>query len=212
MKKICLLIVLCFVGISIHAQVQWGVKAGVNMSKWSQQDANIADPETHAIMYYAEDDYAVGFSVGGTMNYQFNKSFSLQPELLFSLLQSNFKGELHNSDFGTEKSVIRYQNFYLQLPVNLKYSIELSNNNSVQLLAGPYIGYGLFGGVFFNGENVNSKIFDFTDRLDYGLNFGLGYEINHKYTINASYLLGLKEINPLDSKWSSFQLSVGYLF
>ncbi len=202
MKKVCLLTVLCFIGISLQAQVQWGVKAGVNASRYSPSSFDILDPLTMDPIGKLKVDYSYGFLIGGTMNYGFSPSFSVQPELLFTLMQNSIG-----------KANIRYQNFYLQLPVNLKYSHYQSNGNAIQLFAGPYVGYGLFGNIYENGKSVNDNIFDgVNDRFDYGLNFGIGYEINKKYVINASYLLGLQKMNPFDEKWRSFQLSVGYLF
>ena len=203
MKRLNLLITLVFIGISVSGQIRWGGKAGLNFSKYIGTDAvHITDPTGKDIGTLDNNiKYAPGFSVGGFMNYDLDKMFSIQPELSFSLLQSSLKFDDNNT---------RHQNFYIQLPVNLKFSHHISDDNSIQLLAGPYIGYGLFGGLFANGKNMHTDMFSesYNKRFDVGLNFGFGYQFNDTYVISASYLLGLKKINPLDARWSSFQLSV----
>ena len=205
MKQLWLIILLLyFSGIGAHAQTRFGVKAGATASKYNADEINITNG-SGVDVGVADYKFGYGFRIGGVMEYALNRSFTVQPGLLFSLLQASIGAE--NLDEN-----VRHQSFYLQLPVNAKYKYNFANGDNLHFLAGPYIGYGLFGRVYADGEDQDYDIFDkgYDERFDAGLNFGLGYEIAKKYSLNAGFQLGLKEMNLLNAKWRSFELSLTY--
>lgn len=93
---------------------------------------------------------------------------------------------------------------YLILPIMAKAKIT----EDFIAEAGPQIGY------LVSGESAADTFQD----LDYGVNFGLEYQINDNFNIGTRYNLGLSNIyskdflGDFDAKNGVLQLSVGYRF
>lgn len=73
MKKILLLTAGFFVSISMFAQIEYGVRAGVNVSNLDFEPAPTFD-NTHRN----------GFAFGGFIDYKFSEKLSVMPELMYS--------------------------------------------------------------------------------------------------------------------------------
>ena len=199
--------------------VTFGVKAGANLSTLKTD----LDGEK----------YLLGYHFGGLADIKFSEKFSIQPELLYSLegakIDDSFSFEDEGTTFGIDyKEDIKLA--YLQLPVMFKYQVAKNLN----LEAGPQIGYLLSAKsdydvtLRFDGEVMtdsgSEKIKDQVKSLNFGLNFGLGYEFSNKMFVQGRYHLGLSDINDSEPsadedsidrgsiKNSSFQVSVGYKF
>ncbi|WP_372757110.1 porin family protein [Mariniflexile sp.] len=196
-------------------EVNWGVKAGVNMSTL-KTDLN-------------QEKYLLGYHLGGLAEIKINEKFLLQPELLYSLLGGKIEDSFSFDDEGTTFNTKYKEDVklaYLQLPVMAKYQIV----NKLNLEIGPQIGYLLSGKsdydvtMNFDGESITDSgsedIKDQVKSLDFGLNFGLGYELSNKMIIQGRYHLGLSNINDTEASFdedsvdrgsvknSSFQVSV----
>ena len=199
--------------------VEFGVKAGTNMSTLKTD----LDGEK----------YLLGYHFGGLADIKFNEKFSIQPELLYSLEEAKIDDSFSFEDEGTTFGIDYKEDIklaYLQLPVMLKYQVA----KNLSLEAGPQIGYLLSAKSDYNvklqfddeimTDSGSEKIKDQIKSLDFGLNFGLGYQFNNKMFIHGRYHVGLSDINDSEPgidedsidrgsiKNSSFQVSVGFKF
>ncbi|SDW96125.1 Outer membrane protein beta-barrel domain-containing protein [Lutibacter oricola] len=208
MKKIVLSAIFAIVLVSnITSQVKFGVKSGVNMSKFS------GDLNNTEIIY--------GFNAGVFGELKLSDKISLQPELSFSKQGSKF--DYNNESPGYKEFKMEYINSTFML----KY--YLTKNISVE--SGPQIGFllsaqdiGLFDANAFILEleevEMVTEVEDVKDsykNVDYGVNFGLSYEIKKKYIISARYYLGFKNIEDYESfsgkiKNEVLSFSIGYKF
>ncbi|WP_257668682.1 porin family protein [Parapedobacter tibetensis] len=213
MKK--LLSVLIVLGISIGAfaqEVGYGVKAGLNLGKYS----NVSD---------AAKDYQKmnpSFYVSGYADLAVAPQFSIQPGIS---LQG--KGEKYDFDGDNMDGSVTTNVMALEIPVNAVYYIPTGSSGSVFLGAGPYVGYSLSGktkvkgnvGDIWGGEGDYDLKFSGDDKdqkpFDFGVNFMAGYRLSNGFLINAGYGLGLSNLSPSDnsdSKFSNRVLSFGVGF
>ena len=221
MKKIVLVLFGVLFLTVANAQIRWGVKAGGNLSKITDKlDGDKIDGAKARL----------GFHLGGMMEYSFNPSFALQPELLFSVNggKTEFEGILDipgmgDVDFkGDEISTI----YQIQIPVNLKYVMG-TDDMKFFVTAGPYFGIGLSAkgklkglanykdltsiGIEQTGVNLcDNRV----KRFDFGIGARIGIEIK-KIMIGAGYQFGITNLSDIDktsSRLGTFQLSVGYFF
>lgn len=208
MKKITILILL-LVSFSFvsEAQMNFGVKAGLNLATVSGDDVVNAEIKP-------------GYQVGLATNFSMGEAFSIQPGLILS---GKGTGNSEIDDYSLNTN-------YLEIPINAVYNVS-----GFQIFAGPYLGFGLFGKLKglendvdieftndvdseeFNIENME-KVYQ--NSLDYGLNFGAGYMITETIQVQAAYGLGLGNNHPkVDGEEpndkisnSVIQLNVSYFF
>ncbi|MBW3519424.1 porin family protein [Flavobacterium sp. NKUCC04_CG] len=174
---------------AIYAQtpdIKIGAKAGVNF-------ANVTD-----------GDMKTGFHVGGLVEIFINEKFSVQPELLYST-----QGAKANNKISELKLD------YINVPIMAKYYVM----EGLSVQAGPQVAFLMkaeseissVGGIPVTGT------FDIKDSLntvDFGVNFGAGYELPMGVFAEARYNLGLTKLPKEggDYKNSVIQISVGYKF
>lgn len=200
MKKLVLAAVAVFaIGNSAFAQqeVKFGPKAGVNFSNISGLD---------------NAEMKTGFHVGAVAEIKFNEKFSIQPEVLYSA---------QGAKFTNNNSEVKWNNDYINIPIMFKY--YLVDGFSVE--AGPQVGFltkaeqeGTFGG--YTGT---TDVKDNYKSVDFGVNFGLAYDLPSGLFVNARYNLGLSKIGEdytignttfeaADHKNSVIQVGLGYKF
>ncbi|KIA99658.1 porin family protein [Flavobacterium sp. JRM] len=203
MKKITLSIVavLAF-GFANAQEVKFGVKGGINLSTFTGDVENVSSK--------------VGFQVGGFAEIKLTEKFSIQPELLYSLqgakIDQSEEGYRYES---TEKFS------YLNIPVMAKYYVA----EKFSLEAGPQIGFLLSAKSdftetddFFGTTSGDEDVKDSYKSIDFGVNFGAGYDFTENLSAGIRYNLGLSNIADFEEgdntkiKNSVFSLSVGYKF
>ena len=200
MKKIILTVAaVCAFGFANAQETKFGVKGGINLSNYSGDS----------------DDYEgkVGFNVGGFAEIKISDKFAIQPELLFSTQGAKF------SESGPDFTVTYKENLsYLNIPVMAKYYVA----DKFSIEAGPQIGFlvaakgkgeGNFTGTNFSeSEDIKS---DF-NTVDFGVNFGLGFDFTEKVSLGFRYNLGLSNVIKDSSDFkdanSVLSLSIGYKF
>jgi opacity protein-like surface antigen len=198
MKKIMLTAaaVLAF-AFSNAQETKFGVKAGVNL---------------HTLTGDVEDQSSkIGFQAGAFAEFKLSDKFAIQPELLYSTQGTKFEE-------GDDE--IKYNLSYLNIPVMAKYYVA----EKFSLEAGPQIGFLLSAkgkydfvedGVSVSGDE---DIKDSFESIDFGLNFGAGYDFTENLSAGLRYNLGLSNIaktedgNDSKVKNGVFSLSVGYKF
>ena len=207
-KSVVLSAVFCLMTItSINAQIRFGVKAGGNFS-----NLYVGGNKTGT----SSDQYKGRFSYhfGGVMEYSLNRTFSIQPELLYLNHGSNMKD---NNSFGMKDGHITLNT--LQLPVNLKAAFDISNNR-IFVYGGPYLSYHMYGKA--RGKLDGSKkasdieLFSRNDgmkRWDYGVGIGAGMEID-KFTIGIGNQIGIADIDEGSGRMrtGNVTVSLGYFF
>ncbi|MCA5004471.1 porin family protein [Sphingobacterium bovistauri] len=193
-----------------QAQTSYGIKAGVNLSKFSNTDN-------------AENN--VGFHITGFADMPIAPNFSIQPGLSLQNKGSKHSGGI--SGGGTTASIEgKFSTMSVEIPVNFVYYVPAGNSGSLFLGAGPYAGYNISGkykvsgNIGENGGDIEEDI-DFTGddkdmkAFDAGVNFLAGYKLANGFLINAGYGLGLTNLSPsdkTDDKISNRVLSFGVGF
>ncbi|MFD1769103.1 porin family protein [Sphingobacterium suaedae] len=190
-----------------QAQTSWGLKAGVNLGKYS----NPSD---------IEKDYQVmnpSFYVTGFADLPVASQFSIQPGVSLQGKGNKFKYDGDGLDGTFTTNVMS-----IEVPVNAVYWIPAGSGN-VFLGAGPYIGFnisgknkikGNVGDGFGEGESdINFGSGDDEMKvIEAGANFMAGYKLSNGFLINAGYGLGLTALNNTGDKFSNRVLSFGVGF
>ncbi len=217
MKKIGLIILTVFLSVSAYSQ--FGVKAGADYGTLAGREAAT---------------YRWGFHGGFTYDFQIAEKLYIQPAALFSLHSFGFK----EKDYINHGQVNK---FMVEMPVNFSFRPQISYSYDVKLVVdlGPYIKYGIGGdkdivlqnllwgsnrvkGSAFDDSYVNDEYkpghpydtketFQF-NRLDVGVNVGIGVEVTKIYA-GISYQYGFLDGEKDNSVHNSiFRFSLGYRF
>lgn len=193
MKKVILSVLAVMVFAFANAQgtgSRFGIKAGVNFPNSSTD--------------FHDNKNLIGYQVGIFSEIKPVEKFGVQPELLYST---------HGVKNKFVKDGITYDNdikfSYLNLPILAKYFIT----EGLTVQAGPQIGF------LMHAEENGINITDHVKTIDYGLDFGVGYNFLEVCYVDLRYNLGLS--NALDFhigndnykiKSSIFSLAVGCTF
>lgn len=201
LHKVVILMALSLVfSANSFAQVQWGIKAGLNASTQSEI-GNICD----------DNGLRVGFNSGVIAKVQMNDWLALKSGLDYQL-----KGL--KCDVTGEESKLENKLSYLVLPVKAEFSASekagFKNGQRLFFSTGPYLGYLLdakqtIGGLTTDLEDLND--------VDFGWSFELGFEFpvfkSNALQVSLNYDMGLSEVaesTDVQNKSASFNL--GFLF
>lgn len=212
MKKLLTITVAALFGLAIiNAQnVEFGAKAGLNLSKVTGENVDSFDSRTC-------------FHLGVVAEIPLSDKFSFQPELLYSCQGAGYSEEeniIINEPSTMLKAAAVYEGTikadYLNLPLMAKYYVT----EGLSLEVGPQVGYLISAKDKYEypGESGEDDIKEYLKSVDFGANFGLGYKLKNGVNFGARYNLGLSDNNDdpdlEDSKFknSVFQFSVGYFF
>ncbi|UGS21864.1 porin family protein [Flavobacterium cyclinae] len=207
-KMIFSALALVVFGVSQAQEIKYGAKAGLNISNVS------GDIENNKPL--------IGAHLGAFVEVKLTDKFAFQPELLFSMQGVKIDYSESAVDYSYSYKEDNKIN-YLNVPLMAKYFAT----EKLFLEAGPQIGFVLsaksdieetetFMGITdsFSGD-VDIK--DNLKSVDFGLNFGLGYEFTSQFFASARYNVGLTNINnasgsSADLKNGVVQFSFGYKF
>jgi opacity protein-like surface antigen len=186
MKKIVLtLAAFAAFGVANAQDMKFGAKAGLNVSNLTG-DSNTSSK--------------IGYQVGAFAEFKISEKFAVQPEVVYSNLGTKY-------DFlGAE--VTENLN-YIVVPIMAKYFVM----EALSLEVGPQAGFLMSAKAKADGDSVDVK--DLYKSIDFGLNFGAGYDVTKNINIGLRYSLGLANISDssdADVKTSNFALAVGYKF
>ncbi len=194
-----------------QAQTSYGLKAGVNLGKYSNVPTGLDDYQKNNVSFY----------VTGFADIPVAPQFSIQPGVSLQGKGAKYEASGDNVSGSMTQNVMS-----IEVPVNAVYYIPAGSGN-VFLGAGPYVGFnisgknkwdGSFGDVEassgdrklkFSGDNKDMNL------IDAGVNFLGGYKFNNGFLINAGYNLGLSNLNPGDGEKSSnrvLSFGVGFQF
>ena len=175
------------------AQVQFGVKAGYNLSNVSLSG------NSSGVSVSSKSDFSAGLLASVTLF----SSFTLQPEVLYS-------GQGANASESGMTATLNYG--YLNVPVLFKYQ----HSSGLFAETGPQIGFLLSAKEKADGQTVDTK--SDTQSTDFSWAFGLGYKLPFGLGIDARYNLGLTNLAKGSGssdgtvKNSVFQFGLFYMF
>ena len=211
MKNTKMLICLLLAGISASAQssgkrasstgdtenfFRFGLKAGVNINK--------IDGKAY------KDGFNYNFQGGAFAQFNFSKTFGIQPEVNFVQTQSEFTDDpntIYDDLFGGGTQHKAKLN-YLEVPVLL--NINVGPSKRVKLQLGP--SYGALLDQTVDSLKSNGNIFKNGDWSAIG---GIWFQLPF-VNLSARYKIGLSDINDIDNrqKWrtQAIQISAGVTF
>jgi hypothetical protein len=193
-------------GMTNAQEVNYGIRAGLNVSNW------IGDTEG------VDLKSKVGFNAGAFVEIKISEMFAVQPEVLFStqgIKAENVEANVDGVDYTAD---VKFNLSYINIPVMFKYYVAEKFN----VEAGPQIGFltSAKTATKLDGysQTVNQDVKDSFESVDFGLNFGMGYDFTNRCFAGVRYNLGLSNLAKTeagdDSKINNsvFSLSVGYKF
>lgn len=162
MKKIwtiLLAMAALFVVVPSHAQLQWGIRGGVNLAKASFSGTDL------------KSDNYTGYFFGPTAEFTIPLvGLGLDGSLLFS--QTGIK---------TDGETLKRSSF--EIPINLKYNIGLGSMAGVYIAAGPQYGITLKSD---EGETQSLENFSFKN-TNLSVNIGAGVKLIKHLQIGFTY-------------------------
>jgi len=129
MRKVgALIVLLLFLGATNKSYSQkFGVKGGLNLSKFSGSDDNNAT-------FHGDYTMKTGFQIGGTVRWEFSDFFSVDMGVRLSS-----KGASLNNPTGGSVSIL-----YINVPVRPRFDFKVGKLG-IFASFGPYVGQGLTG-------------------------------------------------------------------
>jgi hypothetical protein len=182
MKKLLfVLFALALFSISAQAQMQLGLKAGLNLANLSGDDAGSPDTKT-------------AFAFGGFFTYQFSPIFAIQPEIYYSM-----KGAKDKMTMGSSTIDLSYSFNYIEIPLLIKFMIPIKDSNvKPAIIAGPYFAINTTAKVKaeYQGQSEEADI-DELKSSEFGLQLGggVGFPVgNGELGFDVRYIMGLSNI------------------
>ena len=201
MKKLILGIAL-FGGLSAaNAQIDLGVKGGLNFSTISGDSKQLF---TNDAGQGLQSKFRTDFYVGGYANYKVTDQISFQPELLYSKQGAGVKT---NNNSNTK--IVTHN---INIPLMGRY--EIMEGLNVEF--GPQLGF-LVSAKAKSEEgktDTKVKVTDNFKTFDFGLNFGAGYKVTDELEINARFTKGLSNMSNYNTnnKITNTYFSVGVAY
>ena len=219
MKKTILMLAVTLSVITASAQ-KFGITAGMNVTDRVRTPSfythSIEHPlgNTIEVAEYLSSDWLPGFRAGVFMDFAITPHLSLIPELLFSQKRTQLEMTTYPYNDGTNTtfygawSCTKATLYYIELPVNIAYKFNFGGKQSLFPFAGAYVAKAVSGNKSLGSGKLETK------RIDYGLNYGLGYQ--HSHTIfKVQYNQGLANLSNISGntdKNTNVAITVGYVF
>ncbi len=213
MKKVAIVTVMIMMAVTVNAQVQFGVRGGLNVSRESDQIITTMvenSPATEDINLSNDMKWRAGVNVGGFVNIPESDKFDLEIGLSYSM--QGYDDKIFEIDGKGEKKLDHnVTSHYLTIPVAEKF---YPAGNGLYLELGPQLGILLSKKATVDGGESYTPFKDDNRTLDFGILGGVGYVFSNGVFLNARYIHGLTETCKIFSggKNRNVQLSLGYLF
>ena len=186
MKKVILcLVIVSLTTLGASAQVNFGLKAGMNISTLRGDGVEKANS-------------LIGANVGAFVNIPVSTTFSFQPEVLYSM-------EGAKEDVFDTKIMLNYVN----IPLMLKYTDASGFFGEL----GPQIGFLTSAKSKINGNTADVK--DLFKSTNFSLGIGAGFNFTPSVGVGLRYNLGLSNISEDtndDVKTGNFSIGIHYSF
>lgn len=168
----------------------------------------------------------IGYALGAKGELMFsstNKGWFADASVLFS--NHCMKSKDYFLPTGNTTKNWKYSSYVLTVPINVGYKFNVANKLNVLVAAGPYVDFGLTGSskVFTSSDNKASEVTKLSsniykdklfNRVNFGVNAKVGFEISNHYQICISYNRGMTNVlkNVKDIKMQNVQLGFAYMF
>ena len=171
---------------TVNAQIQIGIKAGVNVSNFTGDnfDGFESDPLTSP-------------HGGVFLRWRFGSHLALQPEVLFSVQGAKITDPTTSMEEDFKAS-------YVNIPILLQYHF----NGGLYIEGGPQVGFKV-------DEDLPGVPDDVLESNDVALALGFGYQLKGGLGIGARYTMGMSSIGKdadEDTKNGVWQFSLSYTF
>ncbi len=179
MKKlfgvICLLLTLGLLTNQAKAQVDFGIRGGVNFATFNDIDANV--------------ESRTGLMIGAYLSYPISNSpISIQPAVLYTQ-----KGA--TTDGLTENNIVEVKLDYIEIPVLAKFDYITDGGLTPFVYFGPYIGFNLSADAEYTDGDITPGV-DIEDNVkstDFGIVVGAGLGFG-QIDVGIRYSAGLTPI------------------
>lgn len=171
------------------AQIQFGVKGGVNLSSFSfSNDADMLDSKNRT-----------GFFIGPTVNFTLPVvGLGVDASVLYDQREAKVKSTYKYSELNADMELYGDNTLKMQqvvVPINLRYGFGLGNMASAFVFAGPQFG--------FNVGDKETKIWKNIAEWDmkssnFSLNFGVGVMLINHLQVTANYNLACGKTSELN--------------
>lgn len=187
MKKVMVCLFACLMTLAatecVNAQkVNFGVKAGLNLSTWSYDDASLRP----------------GFHAGGFATVQFSRMFAVQPEVMYSMEGAAWEGKLDAFGFSLANAKVTSTVHKLNVPVMLQFTPI----SMLTIEAGPQFGFNLavshhiksnIAGIVETESDVDVDKENY-NMFEMGIAAGLKLNLTRNMAIGARYVYGISPI------------------
>ena len=185
MKK--LLTVLAALVIAVSAHAQFGIIAGVTSPSQELQEAY----DNYSLI----DQYHAGI----TVKIPLFLGFAVQPSLIYDVQGRTIEDFTSGTEVAPEKSFSKVGS--IQLPVQVQWGLGIGGIGLVYAFAEPYVGYMVDETIFnFDGQKLEDKDWEFTNRLTYGAGVGVGVEVLKHIQVSARYIWNMGNLLDADGK------------
>jgi hypothetical protein len=184
MKKVITLIVMAVaIAMSSNAQVRFGLKGGLNLTKMTVNNSNVED------MFKNK----AGFFIGPTVKFTLPiVGLGIDAAALYDQREADF--EVDNMSGGKETEKIKQQS--IQIPINIRYDFGLGETASIFIFAGPQFG--------FNVGDKSKDLFGVSEwtlrSSNVSANVGLGVMLLKHLQLSANYNIALGKTGEVDLK------------
>lgn len=162
--------------------------------------------------------YKFGWKAGFVAEKRLVYNLYFQPSLSF--LSKGFKSEIPNY----EKVDVNAYMLEGVLGLLIKFGDDRTGSG-LYISASPYFTYGVGGksdfvdlrsptdSTFYGSATINTFSNDHYQPLDIGFQLGLGYDLNHKWSIGGIYNFGMQKMrNDANYRWKGFQIHLSFFF
>ncbi len=204
----------------LHAQVSYGIRTGINFSKWEGDDLQAIEDLLNKTDGYVVTKGKKGLHIGGYVRIPISGVFAFEPGLQYSKKGYSIKGDFQIPAlkyFGINIGA-QVQSHYIDIPLVIRANVVRGLN----VYAGPQVSYlarstlnaklGVLGISIFNrGFGITERF----NKVDLGLTGGIGYEFDNGLNIQAGYDYGLSKLDKNDNYEAYnrvIKVSIGYTF
>lgn len=185
MKKILFTILTITILTTSYAQVNFGIRGGLNLSDYSHLDS----------------DKKTDFYFGVLLSVKLGDLYTLQPEFTYSKEGTKLNGNYNRINSNTIDAA-----FFSASVIN-KFNVV----DRVHIAFGPYFDIRMDEYVDYNNRNDNNYYYDSaTNAVDIGFIIGMGYDITESLTLDARFKYGFIDtfnVERLDSNSQYYDYS-----
>ena len=197
LKLLALIVLSIFSMTTIHAQIKFGGRVGLNISKQEfKQDSLTVEPKSK-----------FGLDLALVSEFPLGELVSISPELHW--LQKGYKIE----DIGGPIENLTATLNYLELPILVKFNF--GETTKFFVMGGPSVGYFLSGTTKDEDGNKDNIDLEEYHRVDVGAHLGAGFGIG-PIIVDVRYILGFtnlaRDIPNTEIHNTSFGAGVSIMF